>query len=97
MPRRRFRSDDSKLKCKRNRATAAFDSCRWRALAIRKRAARTPSEVVFWGVGNPAPHNPLNRPGDNVFTDSILAIGPRTAAIVWHHQETPNDPFVFDG
>jgi alcohol dehydrogenase (cytochrome c) len=33
-------------------------------------------DLVFWGIGNPAPHNPLGRPGDNLFTDSIIAIRP---------------------
>jgi alcohol dehydrogenase (cytochrome c) len=54
-------------------------------------------DIVFWGIGNPAPHNPLGRKGDNLFTESILAFRPRTGKIVWHYQETPNDPFDYDG
>jgi alcohol dehydrogenase (cytochrome c) len=54
-------------------------------------------DLVFWGVGNPAPHNPLGRPGDNLFTESILALKPATGKIVWHFQEVPNDPFDYDG
>jgi alcohol dehydrogenase (cytochrome c) len=54
-------------------------------------------DLVFWGTGNPAPHNPLNRPGDNLYTDCILALRPKTGEIVWHYQEVPNDPFDFDG
>jgi alcohol dehydrogenase (cytochrome c) len=29
-------------------------------------------DLVFWGIGNPAPWNPLLRPGDNLFTNSIV-------------------------
>jgi alcohol dehydrogenase (cytochrome c) len=54
-------------------------------------------DLVFWGIGNPAPHNPLNRKGDNLFTESILAFKPQTGKVVWHFQEVPNDPFDYDG
>ena len=54
-------------------------------------------DLVFWGVGNPAPWNPLNRKGDNLYTNSILAIRPKTGEIVWHYQMSPNDPFDYDG
>jgi alcohol dehydrogenase (cytochrome c) len=54
-------------------------------------------DLVFWGTGNPAPWNPVNRQGDNLYTNSILAIQPKTGKIVWHYQTTPNDPFDYDG
>jgi alcohol dehydrogenase (cytochrome c) len=54
-------------------------------------------DMVFWGIGNPAPHNPLGRKGDNLYTESIVAFRPQTGAIVWHYQEVPNDPFDYDG
>ena len=53
--------------------------------------------LVYWGTGNPAPHNPLNRPGDNLYTDCVLAMRPKTGEIVWYYQEMPNDPFDYDG
>jgi alcohol dehydrogenase (cytochrome c) len=40
-------------------------------------------DLVFWGTGNPAPWNPLARQGDNLHTNSILAIQPETGRIVW--------------
>lgn len=52
--------------------------------------------LVFWGVGNPAPWNALYRPGDNLYTDSILALRPKTGEMVWHYQTTPGDSFDFD-
>jgi alcohol dehydrogenase (cytochrome c) len=54
-------------------------------------------DLVFWGTGNPAPWNPLGRQGDNLYTNSILAIQPSTGKVVWWYQMTPNDPFDYDG
>jgi alcohol dehydrogenase (cytochrome c) len=54
-------------------------------------------DLVFWGIGNPAPWNPLGRKGDNLYTNSIMAIKPKTGAMVWYYQMTPNDPFDYDG
>ena len=54
-------------------------------------------DLVFWGTGNPAPWNPLGRRGDNLYTDSILALQPKTGKVVWWYQMTPNDPFDYDG
>jgi alcohol dehydrogenase (cytochrome c) len=48
-------------------------------------------------TGNPAPWNPLNRKGDNLYTNSVLAIQPKTGKVVWHFQMTPGDPFDYDG
>ena len=54
-------------------------------------------DLVFWGTGNPAPWNPVNRKGDNLYTNSIIAIRPKTGQMVWYYQTTPNDPFDYDG
>ncbi len=53
-------------------------------------------DLVFWGIGNPAPWNPLLRKGDNLYTNSILAFRPKTGEVVWHYQASPNDPFDHD-
>lgn len=53
--------------------------------------------TVYWGVGNPAPWNAGIRPGDNLYTGSILALDPKTGKIKWHYQTSPNDPFDHDG
>ncbi len=53
-------------------------------------------DLVYWGTGNPSPWNPLDRKGDNLYTDSILALKPQTGEIVWHYQTSPNDPFDHD-
>jgi alcohol dehydrogenase (cytochrome c) len=53
-------------------------------------------DLVFWGVGNPAPWNPRARKGDNLFTDSVWAMRPETGERVWYYQATQNDPFDYD-
>jgi alcohol dehydrogenase (cytochrome c) len=54
-------------------------------------------DLVFWGIGNPAPWDPLVREGDNLYTDSIMAIRPKTGEMVWDYQNSPHDPFDYDG
>jgi alcohol dehydrogenase (cytochrome c) len=53
-------------------------------------------DLVYWGTGNPSPWNALERKGDNLYTDSILALKPKTGELVWHYQTSPNDPFDYD-
>lgn len=53
-------------------------------------------DLVFWGTGNPSPWNALDRPGDNLFTNTIMAMRPKTGEMVWHYQASPNDPFDYD-
>ena len=52
--------------------------------------------TVYWGIGNPGPFNASVRKGDNLYTNSILALDPKTGKIKWHFQFTPNDPFDYD-
>jgi alcohol dehydrogenase (cytochrome c) len=54
-------------------------------------------DLVFWGIGNPAPWNALDRKGDDLYTNSIIAFHPKTGEMVWHYQMSPNDPFDHDG
>ncbi len=55
------------------------------------------SNTLVWGVGNPGPDwDNEHRPGDNLYTDSALALDPDTGKIKWHYQHTPNDPFDYD-
>jgi len=55
------------------------------------------TNLIFAGTGNPAPWNSWNRPGDNLFSSSTVAINPDTGKIVWHYQTTPHDGWDFDG
>jgi alcohol dehydrogenase (cytochrome c) len=53
-------------------------------------------DITYWGVGNPAPWASQSRPGDNLFTSSVLAIKPKTGEVVWHYQFTPGDAYDYD-
>jgi len=53
-------------------------------------------KTVYWGVGNPGPFNAAVRPGDNLYTCSVLALEPKTGKIKWHFQFSPNNPFDYD-
>jgi alcohol dehydrogenase (cytochrome c) len=53
--------------------------------------------LTYWGVGNPGPDwNNEQRPGDNLYTDSVVALDPDTGKLKWHFQFTPNDNYDYD-
>ena len=55
------------------------------------------SNLTYWGVGNPGPDwNPDQRPGDNLYSDSVVALDVDTGALEWYFQFTPNDPYDYD-
>ena len=53
--------------------------------------------LVYWGVGNPGPDlNGDVRPGDNLYTDSLVALDGDTGKLKWHYQFTPHDVYDWD-
>lgn len=53
--------------------------------------------TIYWAVGNPGPDLiGDNRLGDNLYTDSILALEPNTGKLKWYFQFTPHDVHDFD-
>jgi len=55
------------------------------------------SNTLVWGIANPGPDwDSQYRPGDNLYTDSSLALDPDTGKIKWHYQHTPNDDYDYD-
>ncbi|MGQ0734346.1 MAG: PQQ-dependent dehydrogenase, methanol/ethanol family [Acidobacteriota bacterium] len=53
--------------------------------------------LTYWGIGNPGPDwNPKQRPGDNLYSDSVVALDADTGALKWHFQFTPHDPYDYD-
>ncbi|MGE3706932.1 MAG: PQQ-binding-like beta-propeller repeat protein, partial [Vicinamibacterales bacterium] len=53
--------------------------------------------LTYWGVGNPGPDwNPDQRPGDNLYSDSVVALDADTGQLKWHFQFTPNDGYDYD-
>jgi alcohol dehydrogenase (cytochrome c) len=54
--------------------------------------------LIYWGTGNPNPDfNGDERPGDNLYTSSLLALDPDTGKLKWHYQFTPHDTHDWDG
>ena len=53
--------------------------------------------LIYWGVGNPAPdYNPALRPGDNLYSNCLLAIDAATGKLAWHFQFSPSDAHDWD-
>lgn len=53
--------------------------------------------LTYWGTGNPGPDwNPSQRPGDNLYSDSVLALDADTGKMKWYFQFTPGDPYDYD-
>jgi alcohol dehydrogenase (cytochrome c) len=54
--------------------------------------------TLFWATGNPSPDwNGDVREGDNLYSDSVLAVDPATGERKWHFQFTPHDVWDYDG
>ena len=53
--------------------------------------------LVFWGVGNPGPDMDGDvRKGDNLYSDSVVALDADTGKLKWHYQFTPHDTHDWD-
>jgi alcohol dehydrogenase (cytochrome c) len=53
--------------------------------------------LLYWGTGNPNPDwNGATRPGENLYTDSLLALDPDAGTLRWHFQFTPHDTHDWD-
>jgi len=55
-------------------------------------------DTVYWAIGNPGPQidRSARGDGDNLFSDSVVAIDPDTGRRKWHYQFTPNDGHDWD-
>jgi alcohol dehydrogenase (cytochrome c) len=54
--------------------------------------------TLFWAIGNPSPDfNGDVRAGDNLYTDSVVAVDLSTGKLKWHFQFTPHDVMDWDG
>jgi alcohol dehydrogenase (cytochrome c) len=54
-------------------------------------------DTLYWPVGNPGPDLVGDeRLGDNLYTDSIVALDPKTGQLKWHFQFTPHDVWDYD-
>lgn len=54
-------------------------------------------DLLYWPTGNPCPDmNGDERLGDNLYSNSILALRPNTGTLAWHFQYTPHDEHDWD-
>ncbi len=54
-------------------------------------------DVLYWPTGNPCPdYDGTERQGDNLYSDSILALAPKTGRLKWYFQYTPHDLWDWD-
>ena len=50
------------------------------------------TDTLYWPTGNPWPDgDDRDRPGDNLYTNSILALDPASGKMKWYYQFTPHD------
>jgi PQQ-dependent dehydrogenase (methanol/ethanol family) len=50
------------------------------------------TDTLYWPTGNPWPDSDdRDRPGDNLYTDSVLALDGKTGKLKWYYQFTPHD------
>ena len=54
------------------------------------------TNLLLCGTGNPSPWNSHNRPGDNLYSASTVAVDADSGEIKWHYQNTPHDGWDFD-
>jgi len=77
----------------------------WRGSAIAHGCAATwltgtwdpDLQTLYWPTGNPCPdYDGTERQGDNLYSNSILALDPVTGRLKWHFQYTPHDLWDWD-
>lgn len=55
------------------------------------------SGTLYFGTGNPSPQmNDVSRPGDNLYTVSLIALDVNTGERKWHYQQVPHDLWGYD-
>lgn len=54
-------------------------------------------DLLYWGTGNPGPDFIGEvREGDNLYSESVIALDPDTGSLVWHFQFLPHDVHDYD-
>lgn len=53
--------------------------------------------LIYLGTGNPSPQmDDSTRPGDNLYTVSLVALDIKTGKLKWHYQQVPHDRWGYD-
>ncbi len=78
--------------------TWSGDSWRAGGVAVWNAGAYDPqTNLAFWGTGNPGPDwDGRERIGDNLYSDSVVALDVDTGKLKWHYQFTPHDELDYD-
>jgi len=78
--------------------TWSGDSWRAGGVAVWNAGAYDPqTNLGFWGTGNPGPDwDGRERLGDNLYSDSVVALDVDTGKLKWHYQFTPHDELDYD-
>ena len=60
-------------------------------------AIDTKTDTLYFGTGNPSPQmNDISRPGDNLYTVSLVALDIKSGKLKWHYQQVPHDLWGYD-
>lgn len=55
------------------------------------------NSLLYFGTGNPSPQmDGTSRPGDNLYTVSLVCLDVETGTIRWHYQQVPHDQWGYD-
>lgn len=55
------------------------------------------TDTLYFGTGNPSPQmEGSSRPGDNLYTSSLVALDANTGDIKWYFQQVPHDMWGYD-
>lgn len=55
------------------------------------------TNTLYFGTGNPSPQmNDISRPGDNLYTVSLVALDTETGKLKWFYQQVPHDVWGYD-
>jgi alcohol dehydrogenase (cytochrome c) len=78
--------------------TWSGESWRTGGAAVWNHAAYDPeTRLAFWGTGNPAPDwDGSVRLGDNLYSNSVVALDVDTGELAWYYQFTPHDELDYD-
>ncbi|CAG0965956.1 alcohol dehydrogenase (cytochrome c) [Methylophilaceae bacterium] len=53
--------------------------------------------LLYFGTGNPSPQmNDISRPGDNLYTVSLVALDADSGELRWYYQQVPHDLWGYD-
>lgn len=82
------------------KATLADNKDAWRyggGSAWSTPAIDTKTDTLYFGTGNPSPQmNDISRPGDNLYTVSLVALDTETGKLKWYYQQVPHDLWGYD-